>query len=135
MAKSKDKRVYYVDAQEPVTIKIRQRHIDAASCGDPSACVVAQAWNDDYGGKLLAIEVGTHVTKILLPGGIGLRFTTPSSIKRQIPVYDESRKTGKPTWGLPVGDYTFRVPVGCEASGKARSERKGGWKDYPPHGK
>lgn len=122
-----DKRKTVEDAVKPITITITQRHVEVAKCGDAGACVVAQACLDVWGQVLEAIQVGTHIIKLVFPTKI-IRYVTPSPISRALPVFD---KTG--LWSLPPGQYTLLVPTGCESKG-FRGPRAGGWVNYPPKG-
>jgi hypothetical protein len=93
-----------VDATRPLTFKITKAFIALAKCKDPSQCVVAQAVMALLGDFFDGIEVGTNITKLYTPSK-ETRYSTPSSLRNAIRVWD---KTGK--WNLPEGEYTL-LPV------------------------
>jgi hypothetical protein len=90
------------DAIRPLTLKILPHHSETAECSDASKCVVGQALRECPIGQFLqGWEVGSSVTKIYT-GDKVIRYTTPHSLHKQIPVFDT---TGK--WDLPPGEYTL----------------------------
>jgi hypothetical protein len=94
-----------VDAKKPLIFKITKAHHKAAKCKDPSQCVVAQAIQDTLGEHFDRIEIGTNITKVFTPTKV-IRYSTPSVLSRQIPVFDE---TGR--WDLPFDQEYRLAPV------------------------
>lgn len=93
-----------VDAQKPLSFKITRASIVLAKCKDPTKCVVAQAMMALFGDIFDGIEVGSSITKLYIPGK-EIRYSTPSSLKRAIVIFDN---TG--LWNLPEGEYTLLPP-------------------------
>lgn len=93
-----------VNATKPIEITITPSHIKKAKCGDPAACVVAQALMDRFGDLFDGCEVGTTVTRIITATQV-IRYSTPHQLKRAIPVFD---RTGQ--WELPPGNYILGIP-------------------------
>jgi hypothetical protein len=90
-----------VDARRPLALIVTNRHVELAHCGDPRACVVAQAAIDALGELFEEIQVGTNVTKIVTATKV-IRYQTPWALREAIPVFDE---TGE--WLLADGTYTL----------------------------
>lgn len=91
------------DATTPITIVITENHVALAQPGEPGKCVVALAIKDRFGDMLEGAEVGSNVTKIFTSDRI-IRYRTPNTIKRQVPVFDKTEM-----WNLPSGEYTLQV--------------------------
>jgi len=114
-----DKRKTIKNATKPMTITIDRLHIKKAKCGDPAACVVAQALTDRFGDLFTGCEVGSNVTKIVTETQV-IRYSTPNALRRAIPIFD---KTGQ--WELPPGDYTL-MPYKPRPRRWEKAKRNGG---------
>jgi len=109
-----------IDAKKPLKVVITEEHQKCAKPGDPAHCVVALALNDAFGDIFDGAEVGSSITKVYTSNRI-IRYATPASLKKNIPVFD---KTGK--WQLPSGEYIL-LPVPTTAKLGARGNR---WRTY-----
>lgn len=100
------KKVIREDATRPLTFEITEKHVAAASCGNPEACVIAQAITEHCGDMFERIEVGASVTKLYRIDNKVIRYITTDRLKRALIHWDQ---TGN--WMLPPGKYRLNPPT------------------------
>lgn len=88
-----------VEAPFPLKFEITQSAVDKAVCGDPSHCVIAEAFKEAFGVLFEEIWVGSKITKILTQDKV-YRYGTPDVLSKALKNFD---LTGK--WSIPLGTY------------------------------
>ena len=94
-----------MDATLPMEIVIKPAHVAIAKCKDEKNCVVAQAISDRFGDVFEGVFVGSTILKVITSDKV-IRYGTPSKLKRQIPVFDKTKK-----WDLKENEiFVLRPP-------------------------
>lgn len=100
------------DATRPLTFEITEKHVKAAKCGDPSACVIAQAVTELCGDMFEKIEVGAKITKVYRIDNKVIRYVTSERLSKALIHWDKTQD-----WLLPPGKYRLLPPRGNNRAG------------------
>ncbi len=119
MVKKTNRRRRKENAKKPITITITPSHVRKAKCGDPAACVVAQALLDTFGDLFEGCEIGARVIRIITETKV-VRYSTPHKLTKAIPVFDDTKR-----WNLPPGEYTL-MPYKSRPRRWEKAKRRGG---------
>jgi hypothetical protein len=120
--------VPFRDAEDDLTIEIRQSDVDNAKCGDPNNCVLAQAFRRVLGGLLQAVIVGKSVVHVLI-NGQSIRYGLSGKLMKAVHAFDLSKDAnGKGQWSIPLGEYVIGpLPKsGLRGGRECRKGRYGG---------
>ncbi len=124
------------DATKPLRFYINGDHhaYNGAVPCNGEACAIAVALTECV-PELMAVEVGSTMTKVVIPG-LCLRYKTPPRLRKALQHFDDVFKTyGILDWDLPDGTYVLPVPKGkyrltANMTKKERSQIRSKNQDY-----